>query len=367
MEEVIDILDGIEDEDFEEVVQIRRGPVKIRTRIDHFTKWDEAEFFARYRMRKRTANIVLELIKEEIKCATIKNRAISPEMKFLVTLKFYASSGFLINVGDQNGIHKSTVSKIVKQVSEAIARLRPQFICMPSTQEEQSKTKLGFFEIARFPNCVGAIDCTHVKILSPGGDNAEYFRNRKGVFSINVQGVCDSSLRLTNIVARWPGSTHDAHIFTSCRLKQEFENGLFGNGVLVGDSGYACSNYLIPPLENPVLREEQLFQESQIRTRNPIERCFGVWKRRFPVLALGIRLKLDRLESVCVATAILHNICIMEGDDTPPVSPDELAAIEALHDLLGNDGQVPERQRRRGGNGHLQTRNKLIYEYFRNM
>ncbi|XP_054260127.1 putative nuclease HARBI1 [Macrosteles quadrilineatus] len=305
MEEVIDILDGIEDEDFEEVVQIRRGPTKIRTRIDHFTKWDEAEFFARYRMRKRTANIVLELIKEEIKCATIKNRAISPEMKFLVTLKFYASSGFLINVGDQNGIHKSTVSKIVKQVSEAIARLRPQFICMPSTQEEQSKTKLGFFEIARFPNCVGAIDCTHVKILSPGGDNAEYFRNRKGVFSINVQGVCDSSLRLTNIVARWPGSTHDAHIFTSCQLKQEFENGLFGNGVLVGDSGYACT--------------------------------------------------------------ILHNICIMEGDDTPPVSPDELAAIEALHDLLGNDGQVPERQRQRGGNGHLQTRNKLIYEYFRNM
>uniref|UniRef100_A0A1B6MNX0 DDE Tnp4 domain-containing protein n=1 Tax=Graphocephala atropunctata TaxID=36148 RepID=A0A1B6MNX0_9HEMI len=215
--------------------------------------------------------------------------------------------GFLVNVGDHSGIHKSTTSKIVKQVSEAIARLRPQFISMPSSHNELSIVKAGFYEKARFPNCIGALDCTHVKIQSPGGEHAEHFRNRKGIFSINVQGVCDSALLFRNVVARWPGSTHDSHIFTSSRLKQDFENGLFGNGVLVGDSGYACTNYLIPPLDNPILQEEQLYQESQIQTRNPIERCFGVWKRRFPVLALGIRLKVDGLENVCVATAILHN------------------------------------------------------------
>lgn len=41
--------------------------------------------------------------------------------------------------------------------------------------------------IARFPKGIGAIECTHVPLLSPGGNNAEIFRNRKGFFSINVQ------------------------------------------------------------------------------------------------------------------------------------------------------------------------------------
>ncbi|KAG0444205.1 hypothetical protein HPB47_014053 [Ixodes persulcatus] len=44
-----------------------------------------------------------------------------------------------------------------------------------------------FFEMARFPGVTACIDCTHVRINSPGGDDAEVYRNRKGVFSINVQ------------------------------------------------------------------------------------------------------------------------------------------------------------------------------------
>ena len=41
---------------------------------------------------------------------------------------------------------------------------------------------------------MGAIDCTHIKIPCPGGENAELFRNRKGYFSINVQAVCGPNL-----------------------------------------------------------------------------------------------------------------------------------------------------------------------------
>lgn len=44
--------------------------------------------------------------------------------------------------------------------------------------------------------------------------------------------------------------------------------------------------------------DRQLFQESQIRTRNPIERSYGVWKRRLPCLAMGLQLKLDRVQAV---------------------------------------------------------------------
>lgn len=41
-----------------------------------------------------------------------------------------------------------------------------------------------------------------------------------------------------------------------------------GTNLLVGNSGYV---YLITPLGNPVTPMEQIFNESQIRTRNPVE------------------------------------------------------------------------------------------------
>ncbi|CAG4969559.1 unnamed protein product [Colias eurytheme] len=47
-----------------------------------------------------------------------------------------------------------------------------------------------FFAIAGFPRVVGAVDCTHIKINSPGAQS-EIYHNRKGYFSLNVQMVCD--------------------------------------------------------------------------------------------------------------------------------------------------------------------------------
>ena len=71
-------------------------------------------------------------------------------------------------MADYMGMHLSTVSRIVKKVSEAIARLYPQIIKMPRTRMELRRTQNKFFEISRFPRVIGAIDGTHIKIESPG-------------------------------------------------------------------------------------------------------------------------------------------------------------------------------------------------------
>ncbi|KAK4882543.1 hypothetical protein RN001_005862 [Aquatica leii] len=88
-----------------------------------------------------------------------------------------------------------------------------------------------------FPKVIGAIDCTHVKIQSPGGDEGEIFRNRKMYFSVNVQAIGDANLNILNLVARWPGSTHDATIFNNSRVRVKFEAGHFLNSILLGDGG----------------------------------------------------------------------------------------------------------------------------------
>lgn len=60
--------------------------------------------------------------------------------------------------------------------------------------------------------------------LISGLDVGEEFRNRKSIFSINVQVVCDADLKFMNVVARWPGSAHDATIFNHSNLRGTYLN-----------------------------------------------------------------------------------------------------------------------------------------------
>lgn len=132
-------------------------------------------------------------------------------------------------------------------MSRAIAQLRPQYIKMPETGQEIRKIRQGFYNIVIFPRCIGALDCTHVKIQSSGGDQAEIYRNRKQYFSINVQTICGPDLNILNIVARWEGSQHDSTIFNNSNIRGRFERGEMGDNLLVGDSRYPVRKYLIIP------------------------------------------------------------------------------------------------------------------------
>ncbi|XP_017469834.1 PREDICTED: putative nuclease HARBI1 isoform X1 [Rhagoletis zephyria] len=160
------------------------------------------------------------------------------------------------------------------------------------------------------------------------GDTAENFRNRKCYFSINVQAMCNARLKFQNIVARWPGSTHDSMIFLNSAAKWHFDNNNFNNGIILADSGYFLNNYLITPLTAPQSPAQRLYNESQIRTRNVIERCFGVWKRPFPVLSIGMRCKLPLVQDIIVASAIIHNLAIEMHEEEPPVDPEVNVQVE---------------------------------------
>ncbi|ERL84661.1 hypothetical protein D910_02088, partial [Dendroctonus ponderosae] len=220
-------------------------------------------------------------------------------------------------VGDFSGIDKSTASRIVYKVSRAIGKLCSTFIAMTTTEEEIKESSVAFYKIARFSKCIGALDCTHIKISSPGGNEPEVYRNRKNFFPLmyNV-----SVMLIANFLTSFVGG----------------QDLLTTGYVLVGDIGYVIKPYLITPLGNPVTAGEQLFNESQIRTRNPIERTFGIWKRRFPILSFGIRLKLEKVEAIVVATAVLHNIAKMANEEMPPEEQIEEEAVE-----LANNVEVP--------------------------
>lgn len=162
----------------------------------------------------------------------------------------------------------------------------------------------------------------------------------------------NSDLMINDIVARWPGSVHDSTIFNDSIIRARFENQEFSPYCLLGDSGYACKTYLLTPLLNPHNPTEERYNRAQISTRNTVERLFGVWKRRFPCLSLGMRLKLQTLCNIIVATAVLHNICIQVGDNL-----EQLDDIPNLDDIIGVVHY-------NGGGQNFATRDALLQTVF---
>ncbi|XP_045458300.1 putative nuclease HARBI1 [Melitaea cinxia] len=308
--EIFDIIEDELDDFMYRLNRPRRNPV-FRQRINYMQALDDTDFRIRFRLTKHAVNYVFLLIVNQISSTTERNYAISPINRLLLTLRYYATGSFLNVVGDFTGTSKASASRIVNMVSQAIAKLGPQFIKFSDVIKLQQE----FYDIARFPRLVGAIDCTHVPIKSPGGDSAENYRDRKSQFSFNVQTVVSANLKIMDIVARWPGAAHDQTIFNNSKIKQRFMNKEFGNSLIVGDKGYENTFYLLTPLQNPITPAEHLYNESQIRSRNVVERTYGVWKNRFPVLSKKIILDVSRVQPIIVACAVLHNIAIEMKDD----------------------------------------------------
>ncbi|KAJ8937986.1 hypothetical protein NQ318_015483 [Aromia moschata] len=333
-------------------------PRQIYIRNDHFNSMPDLLFFQHFRLKKDTILQFLPRIEERVEYIHNLNNSISPINQLLIISRFYATGCPQFSLAHFGGMHKSTVCRIIKKVTEAICHLSEEYIKMPASDEDIRRVQIGFFEKASFPRVIAVIDCTHVKIQSPEDIDAEIFRNRKGYFSLNVQVAVDSSYKFLNLVARWPGSIHDATIFYNSLLRACFERNDYPNCFLLGDSGYALKPYLLTPLLETNTEEERRYNESHIRTRVIVENTFGIWKRRFPILAYGCRTKLQKTINIIVATAILHNIARNAGEDIP--QDENAQELQRLLDITN----VPVLANNLNDLNGFHIRNELIYNYF---
>jgi hypothetical protein len=78
-------------------------------------------------------------------------------------------------MGDLTHIYKSTVCRIIKRVTVEIVKLRPNFIKMPTSTNEQRAIQFGFYRMRSFQRVVGTIDCSHIRIQSSNSDIGEQF------------------------------------------------------------------------------------------------------------------------------------------------------------------------------------------------
>lgn len=106
------------------------------------------------------------------------------------------------------------ISRYVNFYSRLITNhLAPRYIRFPQTVDEIHHTKAQFEIQYDFPGILGVIDGTHIAITALPKEIESAYVNRKGIHSINTQIVCNADMLITNINARFPGSTHDAFIY----------------------------------------------------------------------------------------------------------------------------------------------------------
>ena len=86
-----------------------------------------------------------------------------------------ASGSMQLVVADVIRVSASTVCRVLPEVCMALIAHLNTFIKMPTTLQERENAAAQFFEIAGFPRTIGAIDCTHIKLQSPGGQLVRLF------------------------------------------------------------------------------------------------------------------------------------------------------------------------------------------------
>ncbi|XP_053405189.1 putative nuclease HARBI1 [Mercenaria mercenaria] len=237
---------------------------------------------------------------------------VSHQMPVLTGLRYLAKGDFLSEVADLNGVSRSSACHIIDSFVEAV-----------NDRLDSIRFEAGLLQ-----------DGTLIPIIAPS-QNEEVYVCRKNYHAINVQAVVDHRARFIDLVAKWPGSTHDASIFDNCGLKDDNLRMLgygsqnligrlimtsFGTtdhlerhelGHLLGDSGYPLRKYLITPVTTATTEKEVRFNQAHSSGRMVVERAFGMLKSRFRCLhRTGVLYKSPgKCYQIVTACTRLHNFC----------------------------------------------------------
>lgn len=253
--------------------------------------------------------------------------AITVEHRVAITLWCLATPAEYRTIAHLFGIARSTVCEIVHETVDAIVcKLKGQYIRFP-TGEAQRDVINGFQSKWGFPQCIGAIDGSHIPVRAPLLNHTDYY-NRKGWYSILVQAVVDHRYLFRNINVGWPGSVHDARVFANSELYAQATSNVILQGdsrqilghdvppFLIGDSAYPLLPWLLKPFaDNIALTPEQKhFNYRLSRARIVVENAFGRLKARWRRLLKQNDMAVKNVPNLVTACCVLHNICEIHGE-----------------------------------------------------
>ncbi|KAJ3652275.1 hypothetical protein Zmor_018254 [Zophobas morio] len=254
-------LDGIlhlfivnHDENSQRILQNNRIQRQMRDASNPFHLPDRL-FLKLFRLDKQTTLDFIDSIRDHM-AQPLKGSKVPVHLRVLTAMHFFGHGSYQTGTGLQHPlvVSQPTVSRCIAEVSDVITRfLLNRWVKWPRTDDEKNSVKRGFRLLEpRLHNMLGVIDCTHIKIIAPSEEHPVHpagpYYCRKGYYSINTQIIADTNRIIRAINARFPGSVHDAAIWSMSAVKRILQNNFVqrnDENYLLGDSGYPLEPWLL--------------------------------------------------------------------------------------------------------------------------
>lgn len=233
-----------------------------------------------------------------------------------------ASGCYLAELHYTYRIGKATASEIVRKVCCAIwTCLRSQ--CLPQPTEQLWKDVAeGFQNRANFPNCLGAIDGKHIRVVKPRMSGSLYY-NYKDFFSIVLLAVADSDYKFTFVDIGSFGKDSDSSVFQHSLLWKSLDENclkipppaplpnaedIITPYAFVGDEAFGLSEHVLRPYGGKMLSyEKKIFNYRLSRARRYVECSFGILSNKWRIFHRAINVNVDFIVDIIKACCVLHN------------------------------------------------------------
>ena len=247
-------------EDFARNRSLRRQRI-FRDRLNPLDYLDDNQVHTKYRFSRQGILFLCDILEDKLRRPTNRSYALPVHLQVLTALSYFSSGSLHRVVADGRDLNlsQSSVTRVIQSFTSAVVDLKDSFIKFPTLAADIHYNQQLFFHDHRIPNVVGLIDGTHVQIIAPV-ENEDVYVNRCSYHSLNIQVICNYDCKIINVVAKWPGSVHDSTIMKES-VKQYFENARHPTGILLGDSGYPCLNWLLTPYRRPSSVSQENFNK----------------------------------------------------------------------------------------------------------
>lgn len=130
--------------------------------------------------------------------------------KALVFLWYMGNQNSFREISDKFNVSRGSAHNIVLEVLEVTCSLAHMYITLP-TDCDKGVISAVFYRLCGIRAIIGAIDGCHIKIQRPAIRGGDYL-NRKGFYSLLLQGTVDDQGRFLDIFTGVPGKVHDSRM-----------------------------------------------------------------------------------------------------------------------------------------------------------
>lgn len=246
----------------------------------------------------------------------------------------------------------TTASLIIPKVCVAIWRTLHEECFPVPTEQLWHQIAQDFAKRTNFPNCIGAVDGKHCRIIAPAHSGSLNY-NYKNYFSIVLLAIADSNYCFTYIDVGSYGKESDLTVFRNSTFFKKMEDNTLNIPkpeivagtplpfVFVGDEAFGLTNNLMRPYPAKSLtRKRRIFNYRLSRARGKIECSFGILSNKWRIFHRPMNVFEETATAIIKACCALHNfVRVRDG-----FKFEDTLTVTGLHDTENTEQEIRGRK-----------------------